>query len=291
MTTSPSSSAQDGRRALGQRLRELRTGAGLTIRTFADATGQHFTRVSKIENARQLPTVRDIADWCRLADAPEQEPDLVATLHAVDSAYTEHRRESRAGMKRVLGAHTPQRYEATTVFRIYEHNVVPGLFQTPEYARAMVQFWIRFLGTPNDVEDAVAVRMQRQRIVQRGGRRFVIVLEEQALRTFFGSAEVQAGQLGRLLEVMALPQVSLGIIPLMRERGGVGSAGFWIFDDDLVALETPTASIQVSQPAEIGLYARMFEELKRSAEYGREARQLIVTALDDLDHRRGAGDF
>ncbi|MEV0773809.1 helix-turn-helix domain-containing protein [Nocardia salmonicida] len=290
MTTSPSSSAQDGRRALGQRLRELRTGAGLTIRTFADATGQHFTRVSKIENARQLPTVRDIADWCRLAGAPEQEPDLVATLHAVDSAYTEHRRESRAGMKRVLGAHTPQRYEATTVFRIYEHNVVPGLFQTPEYARAMVQFWIRFLSTLNDVEDAVAIRMQRQRIVQRGGRRFVIVLEEQALRTWFGSAEVQAGQLGRLLEVMALPQVSLGIIPLMRERGGVGSAGFWIFDDDLVALETPTASIQVSQPAEIGLYARMFEELKRAAVYGRDARQLIVTALDDLDHEQRSGD-
>ncbi|MFD4444697.1 Scr1 family TA system antitoxin-like transcriptional regulator [Nocardia sp. NPDC058519] len=86
---------------------------------------------------------------------------------------------------------------------------------TPEYARAMVQFWIRFLATPNDVEDAVAIRMARQRIVQRGGRWFVIVLEEQALRTWFGSAEVQAGQLGRLLEVMALPQVSLGIIPLL----------------------------------------------------------------------------
>ncbi|MEU4707256.1 Scr1 family TA system antitoxin-like transcriptional regulator [Nocardia salmonicida] len=57
--------------------------------------------------------------------------------------------------------------------------------------------------------------VQRQRIVQRGGRRFVIVLEEQALRTWFGSAEVQAGQPGRLLEVMALPQVSLGIIPLL----------------------------------------------------------------------------
>ncbi|MFD4444685.1 DUF5753 domain-containing protein [Nocardia sp. NPDC058519] len=168
------------------------------------------------------------------------------------------------------------------MFRIYEHNVVPGLFQTPEYARAMVQFWIRFLATPNDVEDAVAIRMARQRIVQRGGRWFVIVLEEQALRTWFGSAEVQAGQLGRLLEVMALPNISLSIIPLMRERGGVGSAGFWIFDDDLVALETPTASIQVSQPAEIGLYARVFEELKRSAVYGREARQLIVAALDDL---------
>lgn len=224
MTTSPSSSAQDGRRALGQRLRELRTGAGLTIRPFAEATGQHFTRVSKIENARQLPTVRDIADWCRLAGGPEQEPDLVATLHAVDSAYTEHRRESRAGMKRVLGAHTPQRYEATTVFRIYEHNVVPGLFQTPEYARAMVQFWIRFLGTPNDVEDAVAIRMQRQRIVQRGAAATDRAARRAPVRhrpRGTGAADVVrfgrgAGRPARpSAGVMALPQVSLGIIPLL----------------------------------------------------------------------------
>ncbi|MFI8977161.1 hypothetical protein ACIGO9_30060 [Nocardia asteroides] len=48
-------------------------------------------------------------------------------------------------------------------------------------------------------------------------------------------------------------------------------------------LQTPTASIQVTAPSEINLYARMFEELKRSAVYGRAARQLIVTALDDLN--------
>lgn len=196
----------------------------MTIRPFAEATGQHFTRVSKIENARQLPTVRDIADWCRLAGGPEQEPDLVATLHAVDSAYTEHRRESRAGMKRVLGAHTPQRYEATTVFRIYEHNVVPGLFQTPEYARAMVQFWIRFLGTPNDVEDAVAIRMQRQRIVQRGAAATDRAARRAPVRhrpRGTGAADVVrfgrgAGRPARpSAGVMALPQVSLGIIPLL----------------------------------------------------------------------------
>ncbi|MBF6438029.1 helix-turn-helix domain-containing protein [Nocardia cyriacigeorgica] len=285
MTTSPSSSAQDARRALGLRLRDLRTRSGLTIRELSAGLsgGKHYTRISKIENGRQLPTARDISEWCRLTGATDHEQDLLATLRAVDSAYIEHRRESRAGMKRVLGAHTPQRYRATRVFRMYEHNVIPGLFQTPEYARAMLRFWVRFLNTPNDIDEAVAVRMERQQIVQRGGRRFVIVLEEQALRTWFGTAEVQAGQLGRLLEVMSLPQVSLGIIPLMRERGGVGSTGFWIFDDELVALETPSASIQVTQPAEVSLYARMFEELKRSAVYGREARQLIVNVLEELD--------
>lgn len=209
--------------------------------------------------------------------------DLVATLRTVDSAYLEFRRQSRAGLKRVLGAHTPRQYEQTKVFRIYEHNVIPGLFQTAEYSAAMLSFWIRFLGTPNDVDDAVAVRMQRQRVLQRGGKRFVAVLEEQALRTWFGDAQVQAGQLGRLLEVMSMPNISLGIIPLMTEREAVASAGFWIFDDRLVALETPTASIRVTQPAECQLYARMFEALKSSAVYGPAARRLILDALAELD--------
>ncbi|WP_067685821.1 helix-turn-helix domain-containing protein [Nocardia jejuensis] len=284
MTTSPSSAAAEARRSLGARLRELRTGAALTVRQLGVSTGQHFTRVSKIENGVQPPSDHDIREWCRACGAEDQVQDLLATLHAVDSAYLEFRRESRAGMKRVLGAHTPRRYQQTSVFRIYEHNVIPGLFQTAEYSAAMLAFWIRFLGTPNDAEEAVAVRMERQRILQRGGKRFVVVLEEQALRTWFGTREVQAGQLGRLLELMALPNLSLGIIPLMREREAVASAGFWIFDDDLVALETPTASIQVTRPDERLQYARMFEVLKGAAVYGREARALILRVLAELDH-------
>ena len=42
----------------------------------------------------------------------------------------------------------------------------------------------------------------------------------------------------------------------MTERLATGSTGFWIFDDSLVALETPTASIEVTQPQEVQLYAR-----------------------------------
>jgi hypothetical protein len=109
-----------------------------------------------------------------------------------------------------------------------------------------------------------------------------VVLEEQALRTWFGSADTQAGQLDRLLAVMSLPNVSVGIIPLMRERTAVPWAGFWIFDDALVALETPTASVEVTRPQEIELYARMFEHLQFSALYSRAARTLVTTAMDEL---------
>jgi transcriptional regulator with XRE-family HTH domain len=281
--TPPSSSARQAQEALGARLREIRKDASLSARVLATATGQHFTRVSKIEHGVQAPSDQDIRDWCRACGAEEQIPDLVATARAVQSAYLEFRRQARAGMKRVLGAHTLSLYEQIEEFRIYEHNVVPGLFQTAAYCSAMLSFWIGFLDAPDDLDAAVAARMERQRVLHQAGKRFAVILEEQALRTWFGSAEVQAGQLGRLLEVMSLPTVSLGIIPMMTERGAVPSAGFWIFDDSLVALETPTASIEVTRPQEIELYARMFEHLKGAAAYGAAARALIIRALGELN--------
>jgi transcriptional regulator with XRE-family HTH domain len=283
VNTPPSSSARQAQEALGARLREIRKDAGLSARALATATSQHFTRVSKIEHGVKAPSDQDIREWCRACGAEEQVPDLVATARAVQSAYLEFRRQARAGMKRVLGAHTVSLYERIEEFRIYEHNVVPGLFQTAAYCSAMLSFWIGFLDAPDDLDAAVAARMERQRVLHQAGKRFAVILEEQALRTWFGSAEVQAGQLGRLLEVMSIPTVSLGIIPMMTERGAVPSAGFWIFDDSLVALETPTASIEVTRPQEIELYARMFEHLKGAAAYGAAARALIIRALGELN--------
>ena len=282
MSTPPSSSAREAQRALGARLREIRRDAGLSGRALAAATRQHFTRVSKIEHGVQPPTDKDIRDWCRACDAEEQVPDLIATARVVESAYLEFRRQARAGMKRVVGAHTLALYERTSQFRIYEHNVIPGLFQTAAYCAAMLSFWIGFLETPADLDAAVAARMERQKVIFEAGKRFAVVLEEQALRTWFGTAEVQAGQLGRLLEMMSVPTVSLGIVPLMTERTGVASAGFWIFDDSLVALETPTASIEVTRPQEVELYARMFEHLRGAAVFGAAARGLIIRALGEL---------
>lgn len=282
MSTPPSSSAREAQRALGSRLREIRKDAGLSGRALAAATGQHFTRVSKIEHGVQPPTDDDIRGWCLACGASDQVPDLIATARVVESAYLEFRRQARAGMKRVVGAHTLPLYERTSLFRIYEHNVIPGLFQTAAYCAAMLSFWIEFLDTPADLDAAVAARMERQKIIWEARKRFVVVLEEQALRTWFGTADIQAGQLGRLLEMMSVPTVSLGIIPLMSERAAVASAGFWIFDDSLVALETPTASIEVTRPQEIELYTRMFEHLQSAASFGAAARRLIIRALDEL---------
>jgi hypothetical protein len=70
------------------------------------------------------------------------------------------------------------------------------------------------------------------------------------------------------------------------ERTAVASAGFWIFDRSLAALETPTASVEVTQPREIDLYATMFTHLQAAASHGPAARTLINKALSELRFRR-----
>jgi len=199
--------------------------------------------------------------------------------------YMEFRHRTRAGMKQLMLSPIPL-YERTAHLRIYEHSVIPGIFQTADYARAMLMFWIRFLETPNDIDESVAARMQRQSVIYRGEKRFAVVIEEAALRTHFGTADTMVGQLDRLLSIISLPNISFGIVPTGAPgRDVIGTAGFWIFDDKLVKLETPTASIEVSQPQEIALYARMFDHLRQPAVYGRDARALIVTRLEELAER------
>jgi hypothetical protein len=77
---------------------------------------------------------------------------------------------------------------------------------------------------------------------------------------------------------MRLPFVSVGIIPAYAQRDAVATIGFWIFDNNAVALETPTAAIKVTRPQEINLYAAMFDHLQGAASYGDEARKLIDRA-------------
>jgi hypothetical protein len=66
-------------------------------------------------------------------------PDLIAQARAVESMYLKFKRQTRAGMKQFMLIPVPL-YERSVRFRIYEHHAIPGLFQTGEYMRAMLQF-------------------------------------------------------------------------------------------------------------------------------------------------------
>jgi len=282
VSTVPPSPATQARRDLGLRLRQIRKTAGLTGQMLAAATGQHFTRISRIENGVQPPTDRNIADWCTACGAEDQIGDLIATAQVAESTYLDWARQSRAGLKHLGTLHSIATYRRTTSFRIHEPIVLPGIFQTEAYVRRMLAWWYGYLGAPDDTDATVAAKAARTAIALNPARRIDVILGEQALHTRYGSAAEHAGQLSHLLSLMRLPFVSVAVIPSRIQRHAIATIGFWIFDDNAVALETPTAAIKITRPTEIAQYAAMFGYLHHEAVHGHKARQLIAAILADL---------
>jgi transcriptional regulator with XRE-family HTH domain len=282
VSTALSSPATQARRELGLRLRQIRKTAGLTGQVLATATGQHFTRISRIENGLQPPTDRNIQDWCTACGAEDQIPDLIATAQVVESAYLDWARQSRAGLKHLGTLHSITTYRRTTSFRIHEPIVLPGIFQTEAYIRRMLAYWYDFLDAPDDTDAALAKKAERTAIALNPVKRIDVVLGEQALHTRYGTLAEHADQLSHVLSLMRLPFVSVAVIPASIQRRAIATIGFWIFDENAVALETPTAAIKITRPNEIAQYVAMFDHLHHEAVHGPQARLLITAILADL---------
>jgi transcriptional regulator with XRE-family HTH domain len=280
--SSPSSSAQEARRSLGQRLRELRVDAGLTARALGKLMGRHPSKVSRIEHESASPSAEDIRAWCEHCHASEQIPDLIASLRAVEGMWVEWRRMERSGLRQAQEAVRPL-YERTQLFRVYSSGLLPGIVQTRDYTAAILTAIGRRRGVPDDIAEAVNVRMERQKYLYEGEHRFAFLIEEAVLRSVIGGVDVMAAQLGHLLVMASLPNVSLGIVPFQPDRDAAWIVeGFWMFDDEQVMVELVSGHLTVAQPREIAMYAQVFGELAELAVYGGAARLLIVGAVEAL---------
>jgi transcriptional regulator with XRE-family HTH domain len=283
-TTSSVTKVHEARRALGLRLRELRRQAGLTGAQLASSLSWPASKVSKLENGRQTPTDDDIRAWTSGTGAPAQAEALLASLHTLETQHAEWRRVLQRGLspvQRELAGFE----EKAKLFRVVEVTAVPGLLQTAEYARACFEESVRTHGIPNDVDDAVRARLRRQDVLYRPDKGFHFVLTEAALRVRMCPDDAMLAQLERLVALSALRNVKLGIIGFDARYVISPRHGFWIFDEDLVSVETHSAGLHLAQPQEIELYGRVFDQLAAVASYGSEARAIILRVIDDVASR------
>lgn len=275
------SSFQRAREALGRRLHEVRRDARLTGRQLAELNGWHPSKISKIENGRQTPTEANLEAWARACGKPELVDELIATLRTLETHYVEYRRMFRAGMTAKQQAWADLEAE-TTLTRNFETAVVPGLLQTPEYARYRLTESITYDESPDDLDDAVAARMQRQQVLYRSGKRFHFVIAEAVLRTRLCPPEVMIGQLDRLVTLSTVPTLRFGVVPFEERFPKAPLHGFWVFDERVVMVENLTAELNLTQPSEVERYLRIFAELADAARYGSDARAVVTRALTDL---------
>lgn len=278
---SGTSSVDDARKALGKRLRELRQRAGLSGKELAESLSWVGSKVSKIENGKQTPTDQDIRVWTGATHADDQTDSLLAALHTLELQHAEWQRLLKAGMKSHQDTLSRQD-ETTRLFRGFENTVVPGLVQTPEYARARFAQVVLMHNVPNDTNEAVKQRMQRQEMLYRPDKRFHLVITESVLRYRLVSSDIMLGQMDRLMAISSMRNVKLGVIDFKTQYVIDPRHGFWLLDNELVRVETYSAELNLRQPQEIELYSRVFEQHAAVASYGAAARTIIARVMEEL---------
>ncbi|GAB2828307.1 helix-turn-helix domain-containing protein [Streptomyces daliensis] len=164
----------------------------------------------------------------------------------------------------------------------YQMATVHGLFQTREYARALITGGFPVLSDQR-VEDLVEARLARRALLDREPTALIeLIVEESVLRRTIGSAEIMREQLRSLAQDAQRRNVTLQVLPL---DGGpeceyAGARGpMTVLEttdhDHLVYLEPQDESLLISDPAKVGLYSQRYAKIRSQALSPRESLGLI----------------
>jgi hypothetical protein len=162
---------------------------------------------------------------------------------------------------------------------------MPGLLQTPDYARAIIQAavpkWV-----PEEVEQRVEARLIRQGILVRDNPpHFEAVVDESVLHRVVGSRAIMRAQLERLLELSELPNVQLRVIPYDAGALPAGNNKFIILGfaqpavADVVFVEGLTDDSYLDDPRDVETYNITFRALAQMAADPESTREIITAMI------------
>lgn len=276
------------RAQFGERLRRLREEAGLNGKQLAETLGWAPSKVSKLETGKQTATSEDVRGWASAVQAaPQVLDDLLTDLRTVRFEYASWRRQLRAGTaprQRVSGA-----LEASAkTIRAFELDIVPGILQTPDYAREVLTRLVALRGVPDDVPEGVRSRLRRQEALYDSEKHFRFLLSEAALRSRPCPLPIYLAQLDRLIGLAGLDTVEIAVLRFNTELPVLTYGAYWIYDEALVLVETLTAELALRDPEDVALHASVFEQLWDVAVQGEAATDFIRELMVKLGGGRAA---
>ena len=272
---------QQAREALGARFRELRKQAGFTGKQLAERLGWSQPKVSRIESGQRTPAEEDLLAFAQVVGAPAEVADeLLARARTVHTVYAAWRRQLSSGA--AAGQRDILELEASAgLVRAFEPSVVPGMLQTSDYARQMFVDVVALFGIPSDVDEAVKTHLRRQQLLYDPGKRFEFVIAEPALRYQFCPPAVMRAQLDLVRALSNLEAVEIHILPIGAKLPFMPLHGFWVFDDELVKVETVSTGVEVREPDQVALFVQVFDRLKAAAYSGDPAREFLTRLIED----------
>lgn len=256
------------RMILGRQLEELRTRAGLTYEQAAEAIGVSHSTIRRMEAAKvarlRLADVEKLLQTYGVTDQQEIDTFLKSVREANKRGWWHTYRDVLPDW---FAAYLSLEQAAMQI-RAYEAEFVPGLLQTEDYARALLG-----AGNPHApsgaTERRVALRMRRQELLSRPSPpRVWAVMDETVLRWPVGGSRVMRAQIDHLIEMNALPHVTLQVMPFSNGPHPAMRAGaFHLFRfrapelPDIVYLNGLVGAVYLDKTDDVVVYREALDRL------------------------------
>lgn len=258
------------RMLLGSQLRLLREAANITPEQAGYEIRASRSKISRLETGRVGFKARDVTDLLTLYGVTDEQTRSKFVYLAGQSRrqdwWTSYSDVLPDWFENYLGLES-----ASSTIRTFEIQFVHGLFQTEDYARAVTLLGHQ-AAPPDEIERRVGLRVKRQDLLTReDAPRIWSVIDEAVLRRPVGGLTAMRAQLRHLLEVAALPQVTLQVVPFARggHAGASGSFAILRFEEqylpDVVYMEHLTGSVYLEQRSDVEHYLAVMDQLSSEA--------------------------
>jgi transcriptional regulator with XRE-family HTH domain len=252
---------------LGKRLRDLRVAANRSLEYAAAALGVSVLAIRRIEQGQvkwKLPYIKVLLEEYGVS-GEEAKTFLALSAEANQPGWWYHYRDVLPDWFRAFVSLE----EEASLIRAYEPHYIPGLMQTEDYARTVLRAG---LSDADEIERRVQLRMERQRkLLQSGDVEHWVLMDETVLRRPVAPPAVMQDQIDHLIDLVALPNVTLQVIPfaLYLHDGMYGPFHIFRFPfpemQDIVYVETVLGSYYVDQYDDVAAYQEALDRMSALA--------------------------
>ncbi|GLZ13552.1 transcriptional regulator [Actinomadura sp. NBRC 104425] len=266
-------------RRLARELRRLRENLGLTLQDVADRLDWSRATVSRVETGQTRPKVADVARMLELYGVPSPERDALITL-----ARDAGQRGWWTAYADVFAGSYVALEDSASAIRTWDPQLVHGLLQTEEYARAVITAG-RMLPGQTEIERRIAARKVRQNLLDRKDAPLLhVVLDEAVLHRPLGGASVMNAQLRKLAVMSERPNVTVQVLPYAAGEHAGLDGRFTILsfpdpaDPDIAYVEGTMGDVYVESAEETGVHRRRFDRIVEAALSPEDSAHLIIEA-------------
>jgi transcriptional regulator with XRE-family HTH domain len=278
----PGTSPTGRQRELGVRLRELRNGRGLTVEGVAKELLCSATKISRLETGARRPSLRDVRDLCELYDVGEETSSELMSLARGAREQGWWTQYDDLNLDPYIGLE-----QEATAITCYSMYYIPGLLQTEDYARGIIETVAPKMD-PQIVEQRVEARLRRQQVLEDDSRpRYHVLIDEAVIRRGVGGRPLMVAQLDKILATVHSDRAIVQVIPFVVGAYAAANGYFVLleFEEDsnlwpIVYIEGLTDNQYLQRSADISRYRETIEYLQYRALSPRESTEFMALARE-----------